>query len=153
MHSHGKSPHTKILWQCSMAGHHPNYLPTVIALKSFTIKHSLSCANASDIIKSTAFLPICSPKVCNNVRIEPDLQPVTSSKVPQQILMMVQGVWCGKYEKTFFNIRVILAPSNRNLAPAAAYRKHIWAAGTRSRTLIVRHPFSLLQIRNEASNF
>ena len=40
--------------------------------------------------------------------------------------LSANGVWGGRYEKTFFDVRVFnpIAPSNRNLTPAAAYRKH-----------------------------
>ena len=36
------------------------------------------------------------------------------------------GVWGGRFQKTFFDMRVFnpLAPSNRNQAPVAVYRKH-----------------------------
>ena len=36
------------------------------------------------------------------------------------------GVWCGRFQKTYFDVRVFnpLAPSNRNPAPTAVYRKH-----------------------------
>ena len=36
------------------------------------------------------------------------------------------GVWGGRFQKTYFDVRVfnLFAPSNRNQAPAALYRKH-----------------------------
>ena len=36
------------------------------------------------------------------------------------------GVWGGRFQKTYFDVRVFnpLAPSNRNQAPVAVYRKH-----------------------------
>ena len=36
------------------------------------------------------------------------------------------GVWDGRFEKTFFDVRVFNphAPSNRNQTPSACYRKH-----------------------------
>jgi len=36
------------------------------------------------------------------------------------------GVWGGRFQKTYFDVRVFnpLAPSNRNQAPAAMYRKY-----------------------------
>ena len=69
------------------------------------------------------------------MRIEPDLQPVTSNQLNgasansqdgARLDVSANGVWGGRYEKTFFDVRVFnpLAPSNKNLVPAAAYRKH-----------------------------
>jgi len=36
------------------------------------------------------------------------------------------GVWGGRFQKTYFDVRIFnpLAPSNRNQAPVAVYRKH-----------------------------
>ena len=40
--------------------------------------------------------------------------------------MSASGVWRGRYQKTYFDVRVFnpLAPSNRNQQPAAAFHKH-----------------------------
>ena len=107
--------------------------------KRFTIEHSLSCAKGgfpslrhNEICDITASL---LTEVCSDVRIEPDLQPVTSNQLNgasansqdgARLDVSANGVWGGRYEKTFFDVRVFnpLAPSNKNLVPAAAYRKH-----------------------------
>ena len=74
-------------------------------------------------------------EVCNDVRIEPDLQPV----MPQQLSgatanaqygarldISANGVWGGRFEKTYFDVRVFNphAPSNRNMTLSACFRKH-----------------------------
>ena len=75
---------------------------------------------------STSFL--CSFAV-------PDLQPVTSDQLNgasansqdgARLDVSANGVWGGRFQKTYFDVRVFnpLAPSNRNQAPAAVYRKH-----------------------------
>ena len=40
--------------------------------------------------------------------------------------LLANGVWGGRYEKTFFDVRVfnLIALSNRGQTLAAAYRKH-----------------------------
>ena len=74
-------------------------------------------------------------EVCSDVRVEPDLQPVTpdqldgasaNSQDGARLDLSANGVWGGRYEKTFFDVRVFnpIAPSNRGQTPAAAYRKH-----------------------------
>ena len=74
-------------------------------------------------------------EVCSDVRVEPDLQPVTHNQLDgasansqdgARLDLSANGVWGGRYEKTFFDVRIFnpIAPSNRGLTPAAAYRKH-----------------------------
>ena len=73
--------------------------------------------------------------MCSDVRVEPDLQPVSPNQLDGasansqdggRLDLSANGVWGGRYEKTFFDVRVFnpIAPFNRNLTPAAAYRKH-----------------------------
>ena len=74
-------------------------------------------------------------EVCNEVCVEPELQPVTSDQLngasansqdAPRLDMSANGVWGGRFQKTFFDVRVFspLTPSNRNQALAASYRKH-----------------------------
>ena len=73
--------------------------------------------------------------MCSDVHVEPDLQPVTpdqldgasaNSQDGARLDLSANGVWGGRYEKTFFDVRVFnpIAPSNRGQTPAAAYQKH-----------------------------
>ena len=66
---------------------------------------------------------------------EPDLQPVTpdlligataNSQDGARLDVSANGVWGGRYQKTYFDVRVFnpLAPSNRNQQPAAVFSKH-----------------------------
>ena len=106
---------------------------------AFTVDHALSCAKGgfptirhNEIRDITASL---LTEVCSDVRVEPDLQPVSPNQLDgasantqdgARLDLSANGVWGGRYEKTFFDVRVFnpIAPSNRNLTPAAAYRKH-----------------------------
>ena len=107
--------------------------------KGMTVEHALSCAKGgfptirhNEIRDLTANL---LTEVCNDVRIEPDLQPV----MPQQLSgatanaqygarldISANGVWGGRFEKTYFDVRVFNphAPSNRNMTLSACFRKH-----------------------------
>ena len=106
---------------------------------AFSVEHALSCAKGgfpalrhNEIRDITASL---LTEVCSDVRVEPDLQPVTpdqldgasaNSQDGARLDLSANGVWGGRYEKTFFDVRVFnpIAPSNRGQTPAAAYRKH-----------------------------
>ena len=103
------------------------------------MEHALSCARGAfpsirhnEIRDLTANL---LTEVCNDVRIEPDLQPVLSDQLSgatansqdgARLDLSANGVWGGRYEKTFFDVRVFNphAPSSKNLTPPACYRKH-----------------------------
>ena len=106
---------------------------------TFNVEHALSCAKGgfpslrrNEIRDITASLFI---EVCSEVCVEPDLQPVTSDQLngasansqdSARFDVSANGVWGGRFQKTYFDVRVFnpLAPSNRNQAPASVYRKH-----------------------------
>ena len=139
---HGFSLH-RSAFQDALAlryGWSPSKLPSkCICGKNFTVEHALSCARGAfpsirhnEIRDLTANL---LTEVCNDVRIEPDLQPVLSDQLSgatansqdgARLDLSANGVWGGRYEKTFFDVRVFNphAPSNKNLTPPACYRKH-----------------------------
>ena len=88
----------------------------------------------SDTMRSETSPPPCSQKYAE-VCVEPDLQPVTSDQLngasansqdSARLVVSANGVWGGRFQKTYFYVRVFnpLAPSKRNQAPAAVYRKH-----------------------------
>ena len=67
--------------------------------------------------------------------IEPHLQPTTpnqlsgataNSQDDARLNISANGVWGGRYEKTYFDVRALNphAPSNKNQAPTACYGKH-----------------------------
>ena len=106
---------------------------------SFTVEYALSCARGrlptirhNEIRDLTANLVT---EVCNDVRIEPELQTVTTehltgatanSQGGARLDISANGVWGGRSEKTYFDVRIFNphAPSNKNMAPSACYKKH-----------------------------
>ena len=80
-----------------------------------------------DTMRSETSPPSCSQKYAVKCALRPiySLWHPTNLVVPQPTVRMVQG-WGGRYQKTYFDVRVFnpLASSNRNQAPAAVYRKH-----------------------------
>ena len=102
----------------------------------FSIEHALSCPRGgfpsirhNEIRDLTANL---LTEVCNDVCIEPDLQPLSgevlsgSSSNTQdgaRLDIAVNGFWGGRFERTFLDVRVFNphAPSNRH---PRCYRKH-----------------------------
>ena len=104
-----------------------------------SVEHALSCTKGGfPIIRHNEIRNLTATlltEVCSEVSIEPKLQPV----MPQQLTgatanaqdrarvdISANGVWGGKYEKTYFDVRVFNphAPSNRNMTLSACYRKH-----------------------------
>ena len=108
-------------------------------MNSFTVEHALSCARGglptirhNEIRDLTANLVT---EVCNNVRIEPELQAVTmehltgataNSQEGARLDISANRVWGGRSEKTYFDVRIFNphAPSNKNMASSACYKKH-----------------------------
>ena len=106
---------------------------------TFNVEHALSSAKGgfpslrhNEIRDITASL---LTEVCSEVCVEPDLQPVTSDQLngasansqdSARLDMSANGVWGGRFQKTYFDVRVFnpLTPSNKNQAPASVYRKH-----------------------------
>ena len=139
---HGFSLH-KAAFHDAMAlryGWSPSNLPSKCDCGSnFTVEHALSCAKGgfpsirhNEIRDLTANL---LTEVCNEVYIEPNLQPTTpdqlsgataNSQDRARLDISANGLWGGRFEKTFFDVRVFNphAPSNRNQTPSACYRKH-----------------------------
>ena len=107
--------------------------------KNFNVEHALSCAKGgfptlrhNEIRDTTASL---LTEVCSEVCVEPNLQPVSAdqlngasanSQENARLDISANGVWGGRFQKTYFDVRVFnpLAPSNRNQSHAATYRKH-----------------------------
>ena len=106
---------------------------------SFSVEHVLSCAKGAfptirhnEICNLTAHL---LTEVCNNVPIEPDLQPITpeqlagataNSQDSARLDLSANEVWSGSFKKTSFDVRVFNphAPSNKTLPLPACYRTY-----------------------------
>ena len=106
---------------------------------SFTVEHALSCAKGGfPILRHNEIRDLTASllsEVCGDVCIEPDLQPVpeealTGSTANKQdnarVDISANGVWGGRHEKTFLDVRVFNphAPSNKNLPLTTCYHKH-----------------------------
>ena len=74
-------------------------------------------------------------EICNDVHIEPDLQPLTgehfdNAKAITQdgahVDISANGFWEGRYEKTFYDLQIfnLYAPSNMQSSLSACYKKH-----------------------------
>ena len=126
-------------WPCDY-GWTPSKLPYKCDCgNSFTVEHALSCARGglptighNEIRDLTANV---LTEVCNDVRIEPELQAVTmehltgataNSQDGARLDISANGVWGGRSEKTYFDVRIFNphAPSNKNMTPSACYKKH-----------------------------
>ena len=120
-------------------GWDPQDLPSHCACcEVFNTCHALSCALGSFIISChnelrdlTADLLL---EVCNDVEVEPRLQPVsahhvlpTSANRSDEARLDVKacGLWGGRFERAFFDVRVFSpsAISNQTSTLTAAFRK------------------------------
>ena len=103
------------------------------------MEHALSCPKGgfpilrhNEIRDFTASL---LTEVCHDVQVEPELQPLTGESLTNatantqdgaRLDISANGVWGGRFEKTFLDVRVFnpLAPSNRHSTPSTCYMKH-----------------------------
>ena len=121
-------------------GWQPSNTPTQCACGShFTVEHSLSCPKGgfptirhNEIRDTIANL---MTEVCNDVCIEPHLQPITgetfsgasaTTEDGARLNIAANGFWGSRYGRAYFDVRVFnpYAPSNRQPTLAATYRKH-----------------------------
>ena len=132
---HGFALHKGAFWHYDMAGHQTDFLRNASAVPLFL----LSCAKGgfpsirhNEIRDLTATL---LTEVCNDVCIEPELQPATdeeltrstaNSQAGARLDIAANGVWGGTFERTYFDVRVFNphAPSNRHANLQSVYRKH-----------------------------
>lgn len=118
----------------------PSRTPTTCACgANFSVEHVLSCPKGgfpsirhNEVRDLTATL---LTEVCNDVRVEPDLQPITEEVMLRRTAnttdgarldIAANGFWGGRFERTFLDVRVFnpYAPSNRNIAIDKCFRKH-----------------------------
>ena len=106
---------------------------------SFSVEHALSCPKGgfpsiryNEIRDLTTTL---LTEVCNDVCIEPELQPASNEELTGSTAnsqagtcldIAANGVWGGTFEKNYFDVRVFNphAPSNRHTNLNSVYRKH-----------------------------
>ena len=104
-----------------------------------SIDNALSCAKGG--FPSIRHNEICDltanllAEVCSEVCIKPHLQPTTpdqlsgattNSQDGARLDVSANGVWGGRFQKTYFDVQVFTshAPSNKNQSHSACYRKH-----------------------------
>ena len=105
----------------------------------FHIEHVLSCTKGgfpsirhNEVRDTTASL---LSEVCSNVEVEPHLQPLTEERLTlysansepnARLDLAANGVWGGRFERTYFDVRVFnpFAKSNLETPLAETYRKH-----------------------------
>ena len=105
----------------------------------FTVEHALSCPKGGfQILRHNEirdFTASLLTEVCHDVQVEPELQPLTGESLTNatantqdgaRLDISANGVWGGRFEKTFLDVRVFnpLAPSNRHSTPSTCYMKH-----------------------------
>ena len=106
---------------------------------TFAVDHALSCpkggfpiARHNEICDITADL---LTQVCQNVRIEPQLQPLTGEVLDgassntsggARLDIAVNELWRSRFERAFLDVRVFnsFAPSNKNTSISYRYQKH-----------------------------
>ncbi len=118
----------------------PAGLPTTCVCGSrFSVEHALSCPRgAFPIIRHNEIRDLTASiltEVCHDVRVEPDLQPITNETLSAatantsegaRLDIAMNGFWGGRFEKTFVDVRVFnpYAPSNSNSTITSCYKKH-----------------------------
>ena len=105
----------------------------------FSVEHALSCPRgAFPIIRHNEVRDLTASvltEVCRDVRVEPDLKPITQETMSAstantsdgaRLDIAVNGFWGGRYERTFVDVRVFspYAPANRNSTLSICYRNH-----------------------------
>jgi len=120
------------------------WTPTLIPVScvygsSFTVEHVLSCSRGGfPILRHNEIRDVTAnllTEVCHDVKIEPDLQPLTGESWESHSAITIEGArldiavngfWGGRYEQTFIDVRVFHphAQSNRNTSISNCYRKH-----------------------------
>ena len=124
----------------------------------------LSHARGEDSLRDNQIWDVTAnllTEVCNDIRTEPDLQPLTGETMTRstantadgaRLDIAVNGFWGGRYERTFLDVRVFNshAPTNRNTSISNCYTKHEaekrayeHATNSGGGTLVL-HPFSFL---------
>ena len=100
---------------------------------SFSVEHALSCAKGGfpsirDLIATLL------TDVCNDVCVEPDLQPLTdevlrgtAANTQTGTQLAANSFWGGSFKRiTYFDVRIFNphVRSNKHPDPQAVYRKH-----------------------------
>eukprot|EP00117_Sycon_ciliatum_P033528 scpid19357/ scgid25783/ len=121
-------------------GWHPVRLPTSCSCgQQFTVSHALSCPlggfptlRHNEVRDLTASI---MKEVAHQVVVEPLLEPLTGERMTlrsastednARLDIGASGVWGGRYERSYFDVRVFNphAPTNAKFALPAVYKRH-----------------------------
>ena len=106
---------------------------------TFSVEHALSCPTGGyTAIRHNEVRDLTASmlrETCHNIRVEPHLQPLTGETMAHKTAntdpgarldISACGVWGGRFERTFFDVRVFnpSARSNRATSLKSTYRKH-----------------------------
>ena len=105
---------------CIRYGWTPPMLPALCHCgASFTVAHALSCPTGGfPTVRHNELRDLCATlltEVCPDVAVEPSLQPLTGEHLPTatathadgaRLDIVVSGFWDGRFERTFFDVRV-----------------------------------------------
>ncbi len=121
-------------------GWEPANMPTHCACgESFDSSHALSCPKGGFIIARHNELRDLTAglldEVCHDVEIEPRLQPLSGEAfvhrsairdAEARLDIKARGLWGGRFECTFFDVRIFNPSARSNRAPdmASVYRRH-----------------------------
>ena len=118
----------------------PLHLPReCVCGTTFTVEHALSCPTGGVTISRhnevRDLMANLLTDVCHDVCVEPRLQPLsgetfatcsTSTEDDSRLDIAASGLWGGRFERAFFDVRVFnpFAPSNRTPQMTSCYRRH-----------------------------
>ena len=106
---------------------------------TFSTEHALSCPSGGVTIcrhnEVRDLMAHLLTEVCHDVNVEPRLQPLsgetftarsTATEDNSRLDIAASGFWGGRFERAFFDVRVInpFAPSNRTPQMTSCYRRH-----------------------------
>ena len=125
---------------CLRYGWTPPRLPSLcVCSKPLNVSHALSCPfGGFPTLRHNEVRDITARalrQVAHNVTVEPHLQPVTGeafrhrtavTEEQARLDVAASGVWGGRFERIFIDVRVFnpFASSNRATSLAASYRRH-----------------------------
>ena len=121
-------------------GWHPARLPsTCVCGATFSVEHALSCPTGGFLtLRHNEVRDIIAgqlKKVAHSVEVEPHLRPLTgelfryrtaSTEDQARLDVAASGVWGGRFERVYLDVRVFnpFARSNRSSSLAARYQSH-----------------------------
>ena len=135
-------PYTKVLLEMlsllDIDGYQQTFPPDVSANKPFSVDHALCCPTGGfPSIRHNYLRDLTAEAltvVCNDVCIEPNLQPLSGESLHYssankedgaRLDVRATGFWGDRYQQAYFDVRVFNpnASSYRHLQPSTAYAR------------------------------